>query len=43
MFYTDQPIRGGIPAFRALDASRPARFAVIRRGCSGRIGRSSTP
>ncbi len=32
MFYTEQRIRGGIPAFRVADrGSEPPRFAVVRR------------
>jgi hypothetical protein len=32
MFYTDARVRGGIPAFRVEDRSRPPpRFAVVRR------------
>ena len=31
MFYTDNPIRGGVPCFRVEDRSSTPRFMVIRR------------
>lgn len=31
MFYTDNPIRGGVPCFRVEDRSSEPRFLVIRR------------
>jgi len=31
MFYTDNPIRGGVPCFRVEDRSAEPRFLVIRR------------
>jgi len=34
MFYTDNPIRGGIPCFRVEDRSSTPRFLVIRKSVS---------
>jgi hypothetical protein len=31
MFYTENPIRGGVPCFRVEDRAAPPRFLVIRK------------